>query len=60
MTTVKNLKVGDLFKLKMNGRVYVRDSYNRMTRKYLYTDYDDTNCWHECKGDKVVITDFEF
>lgn len=59
-TTIKDLKVGDFFKLTENGRVYVRDSYNRSTKKYEYYDFDDINRWHECKGTKQVITDFEF
>lgn len=59
-TTIKDLKVGDYFKLKANGRVYVRDTYNRMTKKYEYYDFNDRNRWHECKGTKQVIIDFEF
>lgn len=59
-TTIKDLKVGDYFTLKPNGRVYVRDTYNRSTKKYEYYDFDDANRWHECKGNKKVLTDFEF
>lgn len=59
-TTIKDLKVGDYFKLTPNGRVYVRDTYNRSTKKYEYYDYDDVNRFHECKGTKLVIIDFEF
>lgn len=59
-TTIKDLKVGDFFKLKENGRVYVRDSYNRSTKKYEYHEFDDINRFHECKGTKQVITDFVF
>lgn len=58
-TTIKDLKVGDYFKLKPNGRVYVRDSYNRSTKKYEYYDFHDVNCLHECKGTKEVITDLD-
>lgn len=60
MKTIKDLKVGDFFKLKPNGRVYVRSEYNRMTKKYEYYDFDDVNRWHEAKRDKSVITDFIF
>lgn len=59
-TTIKDLKVGDYFKLTSNGRVYVRGTYNRSTKKYEYYDFDDVNRWHECKGSKQVIIDFEF
>lgn len=57
---IKDLKRGELFKLRPNGRVYVRDEYNRSTRKYEYYDYDNANAWHEANGTKRVITDFEF
>ena len=60
MKTIKNLKVDDFFKLKPNGRVYVRQEYNRMTKRFEYCDFDDVNRWHEAKRDKPVITDFEF
>lgn len=60
MMTIKDLKVGDFFKLKPNGRVYVRQEYNRMTKRFGYCDFDDVNRWHEAKRDKPVITDFEF
>lgn len=60
ITTINKLKKGDFFKLTPNGRVYVRDEYNRMTRKYEYIDFDDANRWHECKGTKKVIIDFYF
>lgn len=58
-TTIKSLKVGDYFKLKPNGRVYVRGTYNRSTKKYEYYDFDDVNRFHECHGSKVVITDLD-
>lgn len=57
-TSIKELKVGDYFKLTPNGRVYVRDTYNRSSKKYGYYDFDDVNRWHECKGSKMVIIDF--
>ncbi len=60
MTTLKELKKGDYFKLKSNGRVYVRYEYDRSTKKYDYCDFDDYGRWHQAKGNKEVITDFEF
>ena len=60
MTTIKQLKKGDYFKLRENGRVYVRGDYNRSIKKYEYYDYDDICNFHVCKGTKIVITDFEF
>lgn len=58
-TTIKDLKVGDYFKFKANGRVYVRGSYNRSTKKFEYYDFDDVNRFHECNGTKAVITDLD-
>lgn len=58
MKTIKDLNVGEYFKLKPNGRVYVRQEYNRMTKRFEYCDFDDVNRWHEAKRDKPVITDF--
>lgn len=60
MKTIKDIKVGDYFKLKPNGRVYVRLEYNRITRRFMYCDFDDVNRCHDAKRDKPVITDFEF
>lgn len=58
--TIKELKRGDFFRLKENGKVYVRDYYERSEKKYCYYDFDDVNNWHFAKGTKKVITDFIF
>ena len=58
--TLKDIKRGEYFKLKENGKVYVRDEYDRSTKKYLYYDFDDVNNWHEAKGSRTVIVDFTF
>lgn len=58
--TIKDLSIGDFFKLKDNGKVYVRDMYDRSTKRYTYYDYDDVSNWHSAKGNRMVITDFEF
>lgn len=60
MKTMKELKKGDYFKLKENGRVYVRDEYDRSSKKYMYYDFDDVCKYHLAKGSKLVIEDFEF
>jgi len=57
---IKDLKIGEYFKLKTNGRVYVRGEYERSSKRYSYYDFDDVNREHFAKGDKEVITDFEF
>lgn len=57
--TIKQLKVGDYFKLKPNGRVYVRGKYERISKRYSYCDYNDVNAEHFAKGDREVITELE-
>ena len=57
VTTINKLMVGDIFQLRRDGRLYVRESYNRSTRKYEYTDYDDENLFHECSGSLKVLVD---
>ena len=54
------LKKGDFFKLSENGCVYVRDSYDRSSKKYECFKYDDINSFRYLKGSKEVITDFIF
>lgn len=58
MRKIKDLKVGDLFKLKPSGKLYVRSSFCRDIKRYSYYDYDDVNNEHFAKADKLVITDF--
>lgn len=60
MKTIKQLKVGDFFKLHPNGKVYVRGEYERSLKRYSYYDFNDVNNEHFCRGDKSVITEFEF
>lgn len=55
--TIKQLKVGDYFKLKSNGRVYVRGKFERISKRYSYCDFNDVCSEHFAKGDREVITD---
>ena len=57
---LKELKVGDFFKLKPTGRVYVRGEYVRSLKRYSYYDFDDVCREHFAKGRKRVIVNFEF
>ena len=59
-TILKNVKRGDFFRLHENGKVYVRDEYDRSFKKYSYYDFDDINNWHLAKGTRKVIINFEF
>lgn len=57
--TIKELKVGDYFKLKPNGRVYVRGKYERISKRYSYCDFNDVCSEHFARGDREVITNLE-
>lgn len=49
MKTIKQLKVGDFFKLHPNGKVYVRGEYERSLKRYSYYDFNDliTTFWED-------------
>lgn len=53
MKTIKQLKVGDFFKLHPNGKVYVRGEYERSLKRYSYYDFNDVNNEHFAVGIKV-------
>lgn len=57
---ISELKKGEFFKLSENGCVYVRDSYDRSSKKYECYKFDDVNSFRYLKGNKDVITDFVF
>ena len=64
-TTLKAIKKGTYFTFKpvedpSENLVYVKDDYDRESRKYGYYKWSDTNNWHEKKGDTVVYTGFTF
>lgn len=58
--TIRELKRGDYFRLKPNGKEYVRGYYDRSLKKFSYYDFFDVNNEHFAKGSKTVIVDFEF
>lgn len=62
MKKIKDLKKGDLFKLKETSKmVLVRLEYNRFSKKYDCANYHD--CLQDFRaypGDKMVLTDSEF
>lgn len=62
---LKDLKKGDFFTLKniecpTENNVYIRGDYERSTKKYSCTRYDDYCAESFFKGDKIVYTDFIF
>lgn len=64
-TTISQIKVGTFFTLKpieepKEIQVYVRDEYNRSTKKYEACKFEDISDFREFKGDKKVYIDFYF
>lgn len=58
---VKDVKKGELVKLiKGSKAVYVRGHYDRASRKYSLTRWDDINAERWVKGDTLVDTGFTF
>lgn len=61
MYSVKELKIGEFFKLKEDSkRVYIRDEYDRSEKKYCCTAFDDICVCRMFKGDKKVYAGFTF
>lgn len=62
---LKELKRGEWFTFTPDEypdarKVYIREEYDRSTRKYGYTRWADVNHYAEAKGSRVVYTDFIF
>lgn len=63
--TLKEVKKGEYFTLKpieepTYRQVYVRDDYDRVTKKYTYYNFADVNRYGEKKGTTCVYIDFTF
>lgn len=61
-TKIKNLKVGDFFRLKDSetSPVWVRGEYDRSLKKYSTYKFDDVNHERFVSPDIEVFTEFEF
>lgn len=64
-TTIRQIKAGTFFTLKpieepKESQVYVRDEYNRSTKKYEAYKFENISDFREFKGDKKVYIDFYF
>lgn len=59
---IRELKQGEFFKLKdtESAPVWVRDEYDKSSRKYWIYKFDDVNHGREIKGTTVVYTAFTF
>ena len=60
MLSLRKIKSGEFFKFSANGRVYVRGEYDRSSKTYAYTPFDDMNREHFAKGTRKVIPSIEF
>lgn len=61
-TTLRKVKKGDVFKFRPTEKasVWVRDDYDRETKKFGYYDFFNIGRWNERKGDCIVYIGFEF
>lgn len=66
-TTIKNLKVGELFTLKDYGEqdaperaVWVRGEYDRGSKTFSCCKWENANHEHFFKGSKVVFAEIYF
>lgn len=64
-TTLKEVKPGEYFTFKAieepsEKQVYIREGYNRSTRKYGYSKFADICDSKERKGETIVYIDFTF
>lgn len=61
MKAIDKLKKGEFFKLKESANeVWVKDDYNRHTKKYSAYAFDDISKFREFKKGREVFTEFEF
>ena len=64
-TTIEKLKVGDFFTLipiskPRESQVYIRDSYDRSSRKYCAIKFSDVCFSREFKKGTIVYVDSTF
>lgn len=59
---MRRVKRDDFFRLanSESAPVWVRDEYNRSSKKIEAYKYDNVNYWSEFKGSRLVYVDFVF
>lgn len=59
---MRRVKRGEFFRLanSESAPVWVRDEYNRSSKKFEAYKYDNVNYWSEFKGSRLVYVDFVF
>lgn len=64
LKAIKDLKKGEFFKRQIKGqpsdRVYIKGDYDRSTKTYSATAYDDINAEIFIKSNKLVYVGFTF
>lgn len=60
VVTMRDVKNGDFFMFKETGRVFVRGDYDRATKTFSYSAFDDFNHEGFAKGTRKVLTGFTF
>lgn len=61
-TELRNVRRGEFFRLanSESAPVWVRDDYNRSTKKFEAHKYDNIGRFIECRGSRAVYVDFSF
>lgn len=59
---LREVPLGGFFRLSESASspVWVRESYERASKKYIVYKYDDVNYWSEMKGSRKVFVGFIF
>ena len=57
---LSKVKKGEVFRYKPNGPVWVREDYDRTTKKYIVTKWDDTCHYSHKAGTTEVLVGFIF
>ncbi|WP_422049747.1 hypothetical protein [Shimia sp.] len=58
---MRHVPAGALIKRKRDAKkVYLREHYDRASKKYCLTDYEDVGRSIFLSGDTVVFIDFEY
>lgn len=59
-TLLKDVKKGDLVRLRKDGGVYIRGDYDRETKRYELTKWDNASAASYYRGDRTVYIGFTF
>ena len=58
---IENVKKGEFIRRKPDAKkTYVRGDYDRIEKKYILDDWDDTSRWIYIRRGTVVYTGFTF